>query len=87
MEICIEQLELGDELKVAKLNLSLYGTRDAAQNWIEVYIRRLLELDFTAGRATPCKSWHGEHELFVTVHCHDFTIVGPMESLEWQVLT
>jgi hypothetical protein len=33
IEIPIEDFEPGDEGKVARLNLSLYGTRDAAQNW------------------------------------------------------
>ena len=33
IEIPIENFKPGDESKVARLNLSLYGTRDAAQNW------------------------------------------------------
>ena len=33
IEIPIEDFEPGDEGKVARLNLSLYRTRDAAQNW------------------------------------------------------
>eukprot|EP00973_Karenia_brevis_P036049 4973185-Karenia_brevis.AAC.1 len=33
IEIPEEDWEEGDEARVAKLNLSLYGTRDAAQNW------------------------------------------------------
>ena len=33
IEIPLEDWEPGDEMMVAKLNLSLYGTRDAAQNW------------------------------------------------------
>ena len=33
IEIPIEDYEDGDEMMVGKLNLSLYGTRDAAQNW------------------------------------------------------
>ena len=41
-------------MKVAKLNLSLYGTRDAAQNWTEEYTKKLVDLGFTAGVATPC---------------------------------
>ena len=50
----------GDADKVAKLNLSLYGTRDAAQNWTEKYTRKLLELGFVAGLATPCSFVCGE---------------------------
>ena len=84
IEIPIEDWEPGDEHKVAKLNLSLYGTRDAALNWTEEYTSRLIALCFTAERATPCNFWHEERELFVTVHGDDFTIVRPMEFLEWQ---
>ena len=31
----------GDEDKVGKLDFSLYGTRDAAQNWAQCYIEVL----------------------------------------------
>ena len=43
----------------------------------------LLSLDFYAGRATPCNFKHQDKELFVTVHGDDFTVIGPMKSLEW----
>ena len=33
IEIPIEDRQPGDEHKIGKLNLSLYGTRDVAQNW------------------------------------------------------
>ena len=37
IEIPMEDWQQGDADKVAKLNLSLYGTRDAAQNRTEEY--------------------------------------------------
>ena len=37
IEIPIEDFEPGDEGRVARLNMSLYGTRDAAQNWAREY--------------------------------------------------
>ena len=37
IEIPIEDWEPGDEGKVARLDLSLYETRDAAQNWTRAY--------------------------------------------------
>ena len=39
-----EDFEPGDEDRVAKLRISLYGTRDAAQNWTAEYTRHLLSL-------------------------------------------
>ena len=55
IEILLEDWEPGDESKVARLNLSLYGARDAAQNWTKEYTKVLLDLGFIAGHATPCK--------------------------------
>ena len=54
IEIPIEDWQPGVADKAAKLNLSFYSTRDAAQNWTEEYTRRLLELGFVAGFATLC---------------------------------
>ena len=65
------------------MNLSLYGARDAAQNWTKEYTKVLLDLGFIAGHATPCKFYCEERELFVTVHGDDFTAAGPKGSLEW----
>ena len=48
-EIPIEDFESGDEGKVARLNLSLYGPRDAAQNWDKEYTTFLQESGFKTG--------------------------------------
>ena len=37
IEIQMEDWQPGDADKFARLNLSFYGTRDAAQNWTEEY--------------------------------------------------
>ena len=37
IEIPMEDLQSGDETRVAKLNLSFYGTHNAAQNYTEIY--------------------------------------------------
>ena len=60
IEIPMEDWEPGDELKVAKLNFSVYGTRDAAQNWTEEYTKKLVDLGFAAGVATPCHFLHSD---------------------------
>ena len=83
IEIPMKDWQPGDADKVAKLNLWFYGARDAAQNWTEEYTRKLLELGFVAGFATPCNFVCGERELRVTIHGDDFTATGPMESLQW----
>ena len=39
-----EDLEDGDEDKVGMLNLSLYGTRDAALNWVKTHTDNFLQV-------------------------------------------
>ena len=68
---------------VGRLNLSLYGTRDAAQNWTREYTEFLESIGFRAGLASPCNFFHKQKELFLTVHRDDFTITGRMEALSW----
>ena len=68
---------------VGRLNLSLYGTRDAAQNWTREYTEFLENIGFRSGLASPCNFFHKQKELFLTVHGDDFTITGRMEVLSW----
>ena len=63
IEIPIEDWEPGDEGKVAMLNLSLYGTRVAAQNWACEYTESLRKLGFATGAASPCSFHHAAKEL------------------------
>ena len=70
------------ETKVAKLNLSLYGTRDAAANWSEEYTERMLSMGFTVGKATPCVFHHARRGLRAYVHGDDFVVVGMPEDLK-----
>ena len=71
----------GDEEMVGRLNLSLYGTRDAAQNWTQEYTRTLIKAGFTVGKASPCHFWHENKQLALTVHGDDFTISGSEDNL------
>ena len=48
---------------VGKLNLSMYGTRDAAQNWSIEYCRTLVEMGFIQGVASSCHFYHPEKKL------------------------
>ncbi len=83
IEIPIEDLEYGDETKIGKLNLSLYGTRDAAQNWMREYSSLLKSLGFIAGLASPCNFRHGTRDIVLTVHGDDFTVTGSNLNLRW----
>ena len=52
----------GDEGCVAKLNFSLYGTRDAAKNWTQTYTAFLNEIGFETGKGSTCNFRHRTKE-------------------------
>ena len=56
----------GDEEMVGRLNLSLYGTRDAAQNWSREYTRTLTSCGFIVGSTSPCNFYHPTRDLALT---------------------
>ena len=54
MEIPKEDWEPGDEGLIARLNFSIYGTRDAAQSRTAEYTNYLTSIGFATGAASPC---------------------------------
>ena len=42
----------------AKLKKSMYGTRDAAQNWGHAYTQFMSDVGFKRGQSTPCVFWN-----------------------------
>ena len=78
-----EDLEPGDENRVGQLNLSLYGTRDAAMNWAKKFTTVLEEHGFITGSASPCNFFHPERKISTTVHGDDFTSAGTEKDLQW----
>ena len=83
IEIPMEDWEPGDEDFIARRNFSLYGTRDAAQNWPAEYTNSLTSISFVTGAASPCSFWQKDRELYVSVRGGDFTVTGPEEELLW----
>ena len=83
IELPVEDRHPGEEGVVAQLNLSLYGTRDAAHNWTQEFTRALRAAGFTAGRSSPCNFYHKKTGMALSVHGDDFTVSGPEPALEW----
>ena len=83
IEIPIEDWNEGDEGMVGQLQLSLYGTRDAAQNWAATYTKLLRRLGFKQGKASSCNFAHISRDIQLTVHGDDFLIVADAEQLKW----
>ena len=59
---------------------SMYGTRDAAQNWEFEYSEFMKLIGFNRGEAVPCLFNHPKKTLRVAVHGDDFTILGSEED-------
>eukprot|EP00973_Karenia_brevis_P037396 5156352-Karenia_brevis.AAC.1 len=68
---------------VGVLNKSLYGTRDAAHNWVEEVARFMKKAGFERGRYNPCIYKHRSRELELMVHGDDFVSVGEKADLDW----
>ena len=68
---------------VGELNYSMYGTRDAAQNWGEACANTMLKIGFTQGEASPYTFSHEGKGLRCYIHGDDFVTVGTDKELKW----
>ena len=69
--------------RAGKLKKALHRTRDAAQNWMDMYIEAVEEMGFKRGTSSPCACWHQVREIRAVVHGDDFTALGHEEQLDW----
>eukprot|EP00973_Karenia_brevis_P042751 5916416-Karenia_brevis.AAC.1 len=83
VEICAEDFEPGDEDKCGELQVSMYGTRQAAQNWQSCIINLMEKNGFTSARSSPCMFWHKGRDLVTMVHGDDFFTAGCEEDPKW----
>ena len=72
-----------DAGKVARLSLSLYGIRDAAQNWANTLTQFLNQCGFTTGFAFPCNFHNAKRNMVLIVYGDDFTVSGSTVNLQW----
>ena len=70
-----------EEGMCGKVNKSIYGTRDAAQNWEEEYNDFMVSVGFKRGLASPCVFYHKSRNIRVVIHGDDFSALGPREGL------
>ena len=84
VELPPEDYQAGAEHMCGLLLHSLYGTRDAAQNWEEELTSTLSDLKLTRGIACPCV-WRGYikgEDIVATVHGDDITVGGERSAVE-----
>ena len=75
--------EDASEGQCGRLEVSMYGTRDAAANWEAEYTNALVEDGFNPGVSTPCAFYNPRRDLRCVVHGDDFTFLGTDEELNW----
>ena len=68
---------------IGKLNLALYGTRDAAKLWQECVAKHLVSIGFVRGKSNPCVYYNKSRNLRTLVHGDDYATVGSLEGLRW----
>ena len=78
-----EDWEEGDEDNCARLEVSMYGTRDAASNWSDCYATHLLGIGFKQSRSNPCLFHHPTKKVQVMVHGDDYLSLGNKQGLKW----
>ena len=78
-----EDRKPGEEHMCGKLRLSMYGTRDAAQNWYTEYSQQLVRMGFVQGIASPCAFYHHERQIRTYVHGDDYVSTGTTGNLQW----
>ena len=78
-----EDKEPEDEGMCGELLLSMYGTRDAAQNWEAEYSSFLISIGFEQGVASPCHFFHRDRGIQTVVHGDDFSSLAADHELMW----
>ena len=66
-----------------ELRKSMYGTRDAAQNWEFEYSDFMESVGFKRGKSSPCVFHHPARNVRAVIHGDDFTILGNAQDLDW----
>ena len=68
---------------LGKLELCLYGTRDAAKVWQETLSAQLEACGFRRGVGHPAVFWHPERDIMTLVHGDDYVSCGLQPDLDW----
>ena len=85
VELPPEALGEGDDTRdlVGLLQMSLYGTRDAAANFQAEVRRFMTGMGFTQSKYSPSVYWHKTRGLKTLVHGDDFITSGTRQQVAW----
>eukprot|EP00973_Karenia_brevis_P095138 12425852-Karenia_brevis.AAC.1 len=83
VKICDEDWEDGDEHKCGELQVSMYGTRQAAQNWQNRVSEVLVGHGFQQAKSSPCVFYNPTRDILTMVHGDDFLSTAVESNLKW----
>ena len=83
VEMCEEDHQLGDDNMCGELNVSVYGTRGAAQNWQRCVSEVLTKQRFVQAKSSLCLFWHPVKDISTLIHGDDFVNTGTGNALAW----
>ena len=84
VELCEEANKtVEDNNMCAKLRMSMYGTKVAAQIWQKKVQETMATLGFSIGKASPVLFCHPQRSLKCLVHGDDFVVSGEPVDLVW----
>ena len=82
-KIVNEHYEPGGEDRCGRLNVSMYGTRDAALNWHQHCKGHLKIIGFAQGRSCPRIFYHAGSNIRVFIRGGDYVASGADASVKW----
>ena len=83
IQLLDEDRKVGEERMCGELRLSMYGTRDAAQNWYNEYSQQLIRMGSIQGTSSPCTFYNPARRIRTYVHGDDYVSTGLPENLNW----
>ena len=84
VELCEEAKKTAEDNNMcAKLRMSMYGTKAAAQNWKKKVQETMAALGFSIGKASPVLFCHPQRSLKCLVHGDDFVVSREPVDLVW----
>ena len=84
VELCEEAKKtVEDNNMCAKLRMSMYGTKAAAQNWHKKVQETMATHGFRIGKASPVLFCHHQRSLTCHVRADDFVVSGEPVDLVW----
>eukprot|EP00973_Karenia_brevis_P011081 1499463-Karenia_brevis.AAC.1 len=83
IKICDEDWEEGDQDKCGELQVSMYGTRQAAQNSQNKVSEVLGKHGFRQAKSSPCIFYNTARDISTMVHGDDFLSTASEINLRW----